>query len=164
MNLDVGCGPTCRPHFAGVDLEPYLGVKVVGSAEALPFRDGSVDLVSLDHVVEHVDLVEALREAHRVLRPGGWVELWAPHFSSVAAWVDPTHRRPVTWGTWDYFARGDYGLPVFQVRWRRLYWQPRGKHQWAVPLVNMWPRFFERHLAYLVGGCHEMGVVLKKEK
>ncbi len=54
---------------------------LVGRAEALPLQDGSVDIVvfmrSLHHVpVEH--LHNALREARRVVRPGGAVYVAEP--------------------------------------------------------------------------------------
>lgn len=48
-------------------------VEVVGaSAEVLPFPDGTFDLVFSSHVLEHVPNTDlAIREIHRVLKPGG---------------------------------------------------------------------------------------------
>jgi ubiquinone/menaquinone biosynthesis C-methylase UbiE len=44
----------------------------VADAEALPFADGSFDLVFGHAVLHHLpDLAQAFREFHRVLRPGG---------------------------------------------------------------------------------------------
>jgi SAM-dependent methyltransferase len=51
----------------------------LGSAETLPFQDGSFDLVTALDVVEHLDDDEAaLREMRRVLRPGGNLLLTVP--------------------------------------------------------------------------------------
>jgi SAM-dependent methyltransferase len=46
----------------------------------MPFADSSVDLLIANHVLEHVeDDVCALREIHRVLRPGGLAILQTPY-------------------------------------------------------------------------------------
>lgn len=77
-------------------------------AGRLPLQDGSVDGVTLIHVIEHVhERAFVLREAYRVLRPGGVIYLEAPgpasrlihpcsllhRWSSVTVniWDDPTH-------------------------------------------------------------------------
>ncbi len=86
--VDVACGGgLLAPHVArlghrhvGVDLSPTAvplarehGVQAVrGDALALPLADGCADVVVAGEVLEHVtDLPLAVREACRVLRPGG---------------------------------------------------------------------------------------------
>lgn len=86
--VDVGCGAgLLAPHLAGkgyrhvgVDLTVSAlaqaaghGVASVrGDATALPLPDGCADVVSAGELFEHVpDLPAAVREACRVLRPGG---------------------------------------------------------------------------------------------
>lgn len=50
------------------------------SAESLPFPEASFDGVLLNEVLEHVtDEVQALREIHRVLRPGGYLIVMSPN-------------------------------------------------------------------------------------
>lgn len=56
-------------------------------ANALPFPDGAVSLVYSSHMIEHLTRDEAaafLREAMRVLRPGGWVRVAAPDLGKLA--------------------------------------------------------------------------------
>jgi len=49
--------------------------------EALPFADGTFDLVTLNQVVEHVaDQIAVLREAARVVRPGGAIYVACPNY------------------------------------------------------------------------------------
>lgn len=94
--LDVGCGTApmlaAAPQsleLVGVDLAlrwlvvarkrlDELGIRatlVCANAEALPFRDGSVAVVTMDSALEHFgDQSRAASEVHRVLtRPGAWV-------------------------------------------------------------------------------------------
>lgn len=61
-------------------------------ARALPLPDGSVDMVSMLDVIEHLSPVEldaALAEIHRVLRPGG---LLVGHTFPTATIYDVTYR------------------------------------------------------------------------
>ena len=65
---------------------------VSGDLRSLPFPDGSFDRVLLSEVLEHVDDdLRALREAFRVLSPGGLVAISVPH-ARVPFWWDPINR------------------------------------------------------------------------
>jgi SAM-dependent methyltransferase len=83
--LEVGCadGPLARAAVAadwrvvGVDraaalLRDHPGPAVLADAARLPVDDGVCDAVTAINVLYHLDApVEAIAEAHRVLRPGG---------------------------------------------------------------------------------------------
>ena len=110
--LDVGCGTGANllmlseyGDAEGVDLskdalafchERGLEKVRLGAAEALPYDDGTFDLVTALDVVEHMDddLV-GLREMRRVLRPGGRVLLFVPTFMFLWGLQDDVsnHRR-----------------------------------------------------------------------
>jgi SAM-dependent methyltransferase len=69
-------------RYLSVDLRPGAA-DVAADITALPFEDGSFDLVLCNHVLEHVeDDRRALAEIRRVLRPDGRAVLMHP--------VDPT--------------------------------------------------------------------------
>jgi SAM-dependent methyltransferase len=102
---DVGCGPTKQvPTAVGIDVAPAPGVDVVADVQrGLPFPDASFDHVFAVHVLEHLDdLLVALRELHRVLRPGGTLHVLCPHWRHVNAVADPTHRRLMDVQTFKY--------------------------------------------------------------
>lgn len=95
--LDVGCGngeslvmlsalgyasaKGMEHDERACDAARGLGFEVrPGSAESIPWEDGSFDVVFIRHVIEHVmDPARALAEALRVLRPGGLVSLLTPN-------------------------------------------------------------------------------------
>ena len=74
-----------KPHFAGfpgqyitADLESPLA-DLHFDVQQIPLADRSVDVILCNHLLEHVaDDRRALRELHRILRPGGWGILLSP--------------------------------------------------------------------------------------
>jgi len=133
--LDLGCGPgTITVDLAErvapgrvVGLDAAAGVLgeasalagrrgvavewVVGDALALPFADAAFDVVHAHQLLQHLaDPVGALREAARVLRPGGLLAVrdvdyaattWYPPDAGLDAWLE-------LYGT---VARGNGGEP-----------------------------------------------------
>jgi SAM-dependent methyltransferase len=64
------------------------GVDFVADVSALPFEDGSYDIVLSTQVLEHVrDPQRVVQEMARVLKPGGWLFLTTPQSS-------PLHNLP----------------------------------------------------------------------
>jgi SAM-dependent methyltransferase len=57
-----------------------LPVDITAPGDQLPLEDNSVDFVISSHVIEHFpDPIKALKEWHRVVRPGGYIYVVAPH-------------------------------------------------------------------------------------
>jgi SAM-dependent methyltransferase len=94
--LDVGCGVGMyteqfrrfSPHVVGVEADLPVARQarsripgiVLTPAEALPFADGSFDVVFSHEVIEHVaDDRAAAREMARVTAPGGRILLFCPN-------------------------------------------------------------------------------------
>lgn len=94
--LDVGCGSAKTPGAVGLDISSDTQADVVHDLDVLPypFEDSSFDQVLMQDVLEHVrDPIRVVEELHRVLRPGGLLQLRTPHFSSALAYGDPSHHH-----------------------------------------------------------------------
>ncbi|MEQ8363466.1 MAG: methyltransferase domain-containing protein [Cyclobacteriaceae bacterium] len=69
--------------YITADLESPLA-KVKMDIHEMPFDNNHFDVVLCNHVLEHVaDDIKAMREIHRVLKPGGWALVQVPFFSPV---------------------------------------------------------------------------------
>ena len=67
---------------------------VGATLDHLPFRGGSIDLITLNNVAEHLENPrEVLTEFARVLAPGGRVIIHTPNVSSYAAHIVQAGRR-----------------------------------------------------------------------
>jgi SAM-dependent methyltransferase len=125
--LDIGCsmGYTLQAARdlgltpAGSDISEFalqecrrLGFRAErGELGALPFADGEFGLVTMKHVLEHTpDPRAALREVHRVLRPGGGLFIAIPHGG-----YGKSRRRPL---------QSQFYLPARHGREHFVYYTP----------------------------------------
>jgi ubiquinone/menaquinone biosynthesis C-methylase UbiE len=116
--LEVGCGMgSDLLQFArggarciGVDLTPRSveitrhrfklygadGSFMISDGEHLPFQSESFDVVYSNGVLHHTpDTTGAIREVHRVLRPGGVAKIMLYHRNSLNYWIEIVLRRGV---------------------------------------------------------------------
>src|SRR4029079_12781076 len=116
--LEIGCGMgTDLLQFArggarcvGIDLTPRSveitrhrfrlygadGNCMISDGEWLPFRSESLDVVYSNGVLHHTpDTAGAIREVHRVLRPGGVDKVMLYHRNSLNYWIEIVLRRGV---------------------------------------------------------------------
>ena len=109
--IDIGCGikpykDMLRPHIAehvGVDhgktFHDKSEIDLFGSAYQIPVQDASFDSVLCTAVLEHLEEPEqALRECHRVLKPGG-------HAIYSVPFIWHLHEEPR-----DFYRFSKYGL------------------------------------------------------
>jgi SAM-dependent methyltransferase len=179
--LDVGCGTAKENGAFGLDQFALPGVDLACDLnQPWPLADGRFDRVVFRHSIVHLASLEhALREARRVVRKGGIVEIISPHFSSDNAFTDPTMRFVTGWRTMDYYCSngsmiyGYYGQVGLRIRERRIYLYraelKRSRHRviaalfWPVEaLLNAQPRLYEKFLCFIVRG-NEIRFVLEAE-
>lgn len=163
MKLNIGAGPS-GDGDKRVDIIPFPGITDIVdiAVEPLPYDDNTFDEVEAHQILEHVPntiyykedgkfirrycRIEAMREIHRVLKPGGVLNASVPTASVDTArhnveWCqDPTHTG-VPWnreqfsyfcGMWGGntpgdFAHDSYGIN-FEFKMRKADYLPDRPH------------------------------------
>ena len=152
--VDVGAGPGFTAfaiadrcdHVIATDVTPEMleqarSLRVergapqtqmmLATAEALPYRDGSIDLITCRTAAHHFVDVEAwLGEVARVLSPGGeliLIDTVSPDDAEAEEWMhrieiwrDPSHARNLTTSEWEN-ATVDAGMRVVETAMSRVY-------------------------------------------
>lgn len=115
--LNIGCGNVPIPGFINVDKFYYPGSEypltdkravdawvdtedskwLYGDALDLPFPDDTFDQVMIIHCLEHLDMEQgnlAIKEAHRVLKPGGTFDVELPDLLKACQLMQEVHITP----------------------------------------------------------------------
>lgn len=106
----------------------------------MPFADDTFAEVLAINILEHVDLVDAMREIHRVLEPGGRLVAEVPHFTSADMYGDPTHRIFFSLAIFEFYTDAssrDYYFDFGFSRIEHLYLSfPRRKFYLLSPFIE----------------------------
>jgi SAM-dependent methyltransferase len=122
--LHLGCGRSYKVGWVNVDCMARLKPDMVVDLTKFPWpwEDNSVDAIYSSHVFEHLpNTVETMDECHRILKPGGTLECVVPFAMSTVYMQDPTHCRPWTEATLDYFVKGTPNLKYTDREWNKVF-------------------------------------------
>lgn len=111
--LNAGAGGDPRGDVR-LDFNPVHRPHVVGTVEALPFKEGTFSHIILQNVLEHTpNPGTLLKEMLRVLRPGA--DLWARTDNAACLWYHI--RPPLTFveGHVYHGEPGDYHYMIFKA-------------------------------------------------
>lgn len=126
LDITPGNPPLARRHLALFDFHPPL---LRADAEALPVRDNMVDFYFSNGVLHHTpDLDASLREAWRVVSPGGELMVAVYHRDSIFYWL--------SLGLTDQLLRLGFLKRSLRERLAMIEYSTSGAH----PLVNVYGR------------------------
>lgn len=98
-NLNLGCGEHKKEGYVNLDWQPLVKPDVLHDLNQFPypFPDHAFDLIEAVHIIEHLDRpFRAMRELHRILKPGGTLHMKVPHFSRGFTHAEHSHGFDVT--------------------------------------------------------------------
>lgn len=167
--LDVGCGTDKISGAIGVDLIKLPGVDVVHNLNVFPwpFEDNTFDHIVCNQSLSHLnDFVGVIEQMHRIAKPGGIVEILAPHYANDSFNTDPTHKMHIGIRSMNYFLEGiDFKYRYYSsVRFEKIVTrisfrenrtdfrnkiEPNPTRWLGIEqLVNYFPRIYERFFVY----------------
>jgi len=166
--LHLGCGEDIKEGYVNVDLVKLKGVDVVWDLNIFPwpFKDNQFEEVFATATFEHLDnLVKVMGEVYRVSKPNAIIDIGVPHFSSLGAFRDPTHKTFFTYYTFDYFDKNFeynfYSNARFKIISRKIvYGKGLGLFQW---IANKFPKFHEISLRKILP-AKSLYFILKTDK
>ena len=170
--LNLGAGWRPLPGYVNLDIARIKGIDVVHNLNKIPypFADNTFDEVCAFDVLEHLDdYIAAIREIHRILKPGGKLRIVVPHWNSNGVFFDPTHKHGFAYTTFEYFCKGyrpefNYYFDFAFSRLRRRIRFPGGLQFWNIiiePLANAFPDAYET-TPFKIFPCEGMYVELIK--
>jgi len=164
-SIQLGSGLATRlPDAVNVDINSNTNPDVICDLNnnAFPFRDNAFDMVVAISILEHLDdFFGVMGEIHRVSKCGATVHILVPHFSSAAAFLDPTHCQFLSARACDYFVEGtdierEYGFYVpHRFRVKKRYIELAGMWNYLPPirwLAEKCTAFWEEYLCFIVRG------------
>jgi len=175
--LNLGCAQYPLAGYINTDWSLRTPAQVVSNLDhpPYPFASGSFDAILASHLLEHLtDPFVAMRECHRLLRPGGVLLVQVPHFTR--GFTHPEHKCgfdvsfPLFFdpAMTPWYVGTAFSLVGMRLRWNaQRYLKP-----WVAStlsrtlarvlgvvidaLANRAPMAFSRLFAYWVGGFEEI--------
>jgi len=121
--LNVDISEAVRPDALldiGQALEPNQPLQTMRFG-TIALRDNLFDAIFANDVLEHIpDLLTAMSNCLRLLKPGGTFHIYVPYDLSLGAWQDPTHIRAFNENSWLYYTDWYWYMGWTEARFEQL--------------------------------------------
>lgn len=187
IKLNLGCGEGKATDCVNVDVNPLVQPDVLHNLNSFPypFADSSVAEIRAFHILEHLaDPFGAMKEFHRILKPGGKLWLKVPHFSRGLTHAQHEHGFDVSFPLYfnAAFTKSGYVGFEFEIKKIKLRWLaffhllkymgigPASKFILKILnsvvsfLANLSPAFASRIWCFWVGGFEEIEMEFRCKK
>jgi SAM-dependent methyltransferase len=145
--LNLGSGSDILVNHINHDIVDLPNVDVTHDLNIYPWPwgDDSFDEILMIDVLEHLnEIVPAMEELHRILKPGGVVTIRVPYWNHACAYIDPTHKRGFHEQTFHFFdinsdyykQRGYYTSATFEISDEALIMTP-GDPYFRIPKLGI---------------------------
>ncbi len=147
MKIHLCCGPQIMNGWINVDACDFGQQVVADIEERWGFaEDGRASEIYCKDGFEHVESADHFfREAERILKVGGKLTIWVPHYKNPSAYR-VTHKRLVSWSYFNAFPEPHDAVQTLRVISNRIYIGHKDSKLWALPhkLINLMPKWWER--------------------
>ncbi len=147
LKVHLCCGRHISKGWTNVDAVDY-GQEIVADLTKRwdCFEDNSVDYIFCKDGYEHQPSVEHfLSECSRVLKPGGILEIWVPHFKNPAAYRI-THLHFISWSYFEVFPEPHDKVQNLKILSNRIILGKEDNFPWSFihNVMNISPKWWER--------------------
>lgn len=170
LKLDLGCGPNKHKGYIGLDEVKMPGVDIIADLNSrLPFKDNTFDEVMARCVLEHVDdIFFTVEEIHRILKPGGKLEIYVPYWNSYFTYADLQHKRGYVENSFDCFTedgKREYSNLNYytKARFRMEKAQVEGGRLLSILKLLRLDRFATRYFNNVASALHFEMIAIKKK-
>ena len=169
MKLKIGCGHKKFKNYINVDLNPKLKPDVIWDIrKKSKFKDNQFEEIYCNNVLEHIDdFAPAMKEFYRILKKGGVLRIYVPHFSDVF-WDIPSHKRPFSYYTFHHFIKGhekteDTEVYFSKIKTRFMFGKRYAFWNYLVEVfANKFPKLYETTFLRSLFPCWQIEVELIK--
>ena len=146
------------PGLVRTDIAPVEGARIRVDAQRLPFADGSLAGIFMINSLHHIpDSILALREAARVLRPGGILMLAEPHVTrwSLRVWGISKHEHYNLDSQWTFRTSGPLSGSDMAIPWK-IFTRDLGRFHREFPGLEILHRGTHTCFTFLLSGGFSM--------